>query len=691
MSNAFEEDRGAAERAVLYGRTKAANNPGQGFQQSQIIKLLEQVRNRLTDIDKERSEIWDAIGEQTKTITEMEDRSTSTEKTYLSLENRLSRSELNEAPLVERLDEIERNFKDNKGDVGEDLKREILDRIEESDLQTARLIERIDEAMAMQTRMTRRIDKVVQDKQRLNRKISLLEESMDATRQALSAKALVLLSDKSVAAASAAPSIPLFRDTKDDNDIFADDMDMIAAQNAAHKEQASAQKSSNTFAKQAVFAGLFVVVAGAAGWMISQNVNPQMREDVPVLAEHKGEDASIAEQNIAQYTPRESNYTPYVPTIDRTQSETANSPQLSTYNNLDNDGETNTYPDYTSYNNEAELAEALNDIEPSAPVTAEPVKAAPQIEESIQAEPAKPQAIAEAPVSATKGDQNLPDSFKNLETQAISGNAEAQHDLAVVYTAGRPDVPQNFERAAYWFTKASNQGIANARYNLGVLYHQGLGVEQNLGKAIDWYKQAAQLGHSEAQYNLGIAYIEGIGVNYDPKRAAEYFESAAAGGVPEAAFNLGLIFENGLTGEAQPNEAILWYKTASDLGNADAKNAIEQLAKAMNINMNDVDAIIERMQTPQSDKRSQLSQTQQKTNEVARQGLITDIQKQLVSLGLYPGPADGNPGPLTSDAIRLYQARHEMAVNGQASEDLLVHMMTKNLRNSSFIELGSRQ
>ena len=45
----------------------------------------------------------------------------------------------------------------------------------------------------------------------------------------------------------------------------------------------------------------------------------------------------------------------------------------------------------------------------------------------------------------------LPDVVKNIETQAFAGNAEAQHDLAAIYTAGHGGVNQNFERAAFWF------------------------------------------------------------------------------------------------------------------------------------------------------------------------------------------------------------------------------------------------
>src|SRR5690606_13751806 len=109
-----------------------------------------------------------------------------------------------------------------------------------------------------------------------------------------------------------------------------------------------------------------------------------------------------------------------------------------------------------------------------------------------------------------------------------------------------------------------------------------------------WYEGAAALGHPEAQYNLGIAYIEGVGVPYDAAKAAGHFEQAAGQGVMEAAYNLGLIYENGLLGEAKPDEALMWYKTAADKGSPEAKAALEQLAKNLNISIDQVNGIAER-------------------------------------------------------------------------------------------------
>jgi hypothetical protein len=263
-----------------------------------------------------------------------------------------------------------------------------------------------------------------------------------------------------------------------------------------------------------------------------------------------------------------------------------------------------------------------------------------------------------------------------VETQAFAGVAEAEHDLAALYTAGENGVKQDYERAAFWFRKAADQGIANARYNLGVLYHQGLGVKPDIKQAVAWYKTAADLGHPEAEYNLGIAYIEGIGVGYSPEKAAANFENAARQGIVEAAYNLGLIYENGLLGQTQPGQALKWYKDAADHGNPEAKEALEQLAKTLNIKVEDVNRVADGVKAPIKNAAPKANkQSAAESQQNAIQNITAQIQDYLVQAGLYPGPVDGKSSPLTQDAIRSYQSANNLPADGKVSGALLRHML----------------
>ncbi len=296
------------------------------------------------------------------------------------------------------------------------------------------------------------------------------------------------------------------------------------------------------------------------------------------------------------------------------------------------------------------------------------------------------------------GEAGMPEVIRNVEAQALNGSSEAQHDLGAIYVAGHAGVAQDYERAAYWFEQAANQNVANAAYNLGVLHHQGLGVKADIKNALTWYEKAADLSHPEARYNLGIAYIEGVGVPYNAAKAAAYFKGAANDGIMEAAYNLGLIYENGLLGQTLPDDALVWYKAAADKGSAEARAAVEQLGKRLEMSPSEIEDFLKTAQKktvesePVKKKINYKSKTRKvnnanKANSRTRapkvplspkqnEHMITaQIQEYLYAQGLFPGPADGALTPQTRDAIRTYQSRNALSVNGAPDADVLHHMM----------------
>jgi len=283
-------------------------------------------------------------------------------------------------------------------------------------------------------------------------------------------------------------------------------------------------------------------------------------------------------------------------------------------------------------------------------------------------------------------DLTLPADIKLIEDKAFARIPEAQHDLAALYTAGQGGITQNYERAAFWFEQAAQQGIGNAAYNLGVLYQQGLGKEQDIQRALDWYRRAAQLGHPEAQYNLGIAYIEGVGTRYNPAMAAAFFQQAAFGGITEAAYNLGLVLENGLLGEVRPKDALTWYRGAADNGNNEAQLALENLAQTMNIPIEQAGLL------PSGQSLASLINPTAQSLEPAAgnttqpidlgtlipsedQIMVAQIQEQLRKARLYNGPQDGIVGAGTVKAIKSYQRQQNLPTDGTATAELLTFML----------------
>ena len=66
-------------------------------------------------------------------------------------------------------------------------------------------------------------------------------------------------------------------------------------------------------------------------------------------------------------------------------------------------------------------------------------------------------------------------------------------------------VPQDYADAVKSNRKDAEHGNANAQYNLGVMYSQGLGVTQDHAEAMKWYRKAAAQGAKMKLNNSDIS------------------------------------------------------------------------------------------------------------------------------------------------------------------------------------------
>ena len=86
---------------------------------------------------------------------------------------------------------------------------------------------------------------------------------------------------------------------------------------------------------------------------------------------------------------------------------------------------------------------------------------------------------------------------------------------------------------------------------MGNCYYYGNGVEVDYEKAAEWFTKAAEQGHAEAQYNLGFCYENGKGVPQDNEKAVEWYEKAAEQGYDDAIKKLEELKEKGESSEPQ--------------------------------------------------------------------------------------------------------------------------------------------
>lgn len=687
-----------------------------------IVRMLAQVSDKLKRSEVQREELLKELGQYRKALADLEDKSESSAKAYITLENKIKNTGSAEAKVSERISRFEKSIKDTEARLVKAAAGQALvdQRFRDTEDKFTAVTERLDETAAQQTRLDHKIEKINQDKARFVRKVERLEEIVTETQDALRAKALVLLTDQSTAAQGHAPQIPAW--LGDGTDLEDPKFDKMSV--PWWRKTSSMQNASMVgMILVAVLLGAAIVRFQAPAQPQTLVIDPSQIANLNVAALENDtidiqandfvpasritELNNLEDQKLSERLPQTSSDEVFSINEDTPQNFQADAAPV----NLTEDYSSDAQLLAALEDNPDTVAEQLNTIEPAvaAALDIEPPKPEAKPLSSLdkvafRQDPELSNIIRREQTSVSlqeriRADGNLPDVVKQIEAQAFQGVAEAQHDLAAIYTAGHGGVQQNFEKAATWFVEASQNGIPNAQYNLGVLYHQGLGVERDLGRALYWYREAAKENHPEAQYNLGIAHIEGIGTDYNADLAAAFFEQAANNGIVEAGYNLGLIYENGLLGEANPESALFWYKIASDQGSPDAQTAMEQLASSLQIGMEDVAKLVERKQSIYEANNGDRAGTQSPQNSQSSNAndpvrlLTSQIQEQLSSFDLYPGNPDGLYGPMTQRAIKAYQAQNNLAITGKPSEELLIHMLARSLQNSTDIEAlgeGSR-
>jgi TPR repeat protein len=125
----------------------------------------------------------------------------------------------------------------------------------------------------------------------------------------------------------------------------------------------------------------------------------------------------------------------------------------------------------------------------------------------------------------------------------------------------------NFKRALNEFRQLAEQGLSLAKYNLGVMYDNGHGVNEDDEVAFRWFTAAAENGVSEAWFNLGEMYRSGEGVEADLSKAIKWLERAALSGDADAFYSLGLAFEAQNADESF-SKALSWYLVGAEAGHA---------------------------------------------------------------------------------------------------------------------------
>ena len=149
-----------------------------------------------------------------------------------------------------------------------------------------------------------------------------------------------------------------------------------------------------------------------------------------------------------------------------------------------------------------------------------------------------------------------------------------------------PTANDAFERGEYvtaleLYETLAGQGIAEAQFQLGLMYEQGLGTDVDRHAAQRYYQQAAEQQSPQALDALGTLYLKGEGVIQNFKESLRLFQQAAARGYPQAQHNLGIAYADGKGTFRDPVKAHMWFNLASANGYPQAAASRERLASSM--------------------------------------------------------------------------------------------------------------
>ncbi len=158
------------------------------------------------------------------------------------------------------------------------------------------------------------------------------------------------------------------------------------------------------------------------------------------------------------------------------------------------------------------------------------------------------------------------------KTAASTMTPQQMVDKGDDYYYGRNGCLQNYAEAVSWYCKAVEQGNADAQFELGYCYENGLGVVENEIEAVKWYRKAAEQGNADAQNSLGNCYYYGKGVFEDETEAVSWYRKAAKQGHADAQCNIGMCYNIGLGVFEDKTEAVWWYRKAVEQGYARAQN-----------------------------------------------------------------------------------------------------------------------
>jgi len=157
------------------------------------------------------------------------------------------------------------------------------------------------------------------------------------------------------------------------------------------------------------------------------------------------------------------------------------------------------------------------------------------------------------------------DEFKQVLSEAQSGDREVQYWLALIFHQGK-FVARNDEQFFAWLTKSAEQGYAPAQQLLqpNINRISSMTLDRDKVKSEMFLLRGAEQGNADSQFWLGVSYDQNWFGTTDNEEAAKWFRLAAEQGHPDAQASLGEAYEYGDGVEQNNSLAAEWYRKAAE-------------------------------------------------------------------------------------------------------------------------------
>lgn len=161
------------------------------------------------------------------------------------------------------------------------------------------------------------------------------------------------------------------------------------------------------------------------------------------------------------------------------------------------------------------------------------------------------------------------ESFEGIFKDAMASDIQACFMLGLLFHEGF-GVNKNIQNSFKWYSIAAEKGHPAAQSNIGSIY---LG-EKNFEEARYWFELAALKNLGIAQYNLGQMYQYGWGVSVDLLLASKWYIKAAESELDLAQYELGRMYLDGIGVEKNTSQGFEWLKKAAGQGNTGAQRLL---------------------------------------------------------------------------------------------------------------------